>query len=184
MFHQHPFLLSSLSSLCLQVETLADIYFSHYRADSVRKVLRVGETETPNLLLVTGKEVALVDGNSLQLLWRMNTSSVLRWPFCLFWYCMSNLVVDKTNNWLRDTETIILATILSKNATKKHTSSGFSNVNLNSNLVQIRICGQPVLVCLDGLKSRLIQWQILSSWQHCWESNCATMSHFYRSATP
>ncbi|XP_036936880.1 protein FAM234A [Acanthopagrus latus] len=51
-----------------------------YEADSVRKVLRVGETETPNLLLVTGKEVALVDGNSLQLLWRMNTSSVLSEP--------------------------------------------------------------------------------------------------------
>lgn len=51
-----------------------------YESESVRKVLRVGETETPNLLLVTGKEVALVDGNNLQLLWRMNTSSVLSEP--------------------------------------------------------------------------------------------------------
>lgn len=52
-----------------------------YESDSMRQVLRVGETDDPpNLLLVTGKEVALVDGKKLQLLWRFNTSSVLREP--------------------------------------------------------------------------------------------------------
>ncbi len=45
----------------------------------MKQVLRTGETgDPPNLLLVTGKEVALVDGKNMQLLWRFNTSSVLR----------------------------------------------------------------------------------------------------------
>lgn len=49
------------------------------RSDSVRHVLRVGpRDESPNLLLVAGKEVALVNGKSLQPLWRFNTSSVIR----------------------------------------------------------------------------------------------------------
>ncbi|XP_035527502.1 protein FAM234A [Morone saxatilis] len=52
-----------------------------YESDSVRQVLRAGETDdSPNLLLVTGKEVALVNGKNLQLLWRFNSSSVLREP--------------------------------------------------------------------------------------------------------
>ncbi|XP_073345640.1 protein FAM234A [Pagrus major] len=52
-----------------------------YESDSMRKVLRAGETdEPPNLLLVMAKEVALVDGKNLQLLWRFNTSSVLSEP--------------------------------------------------------------------------------------------------------
>ncbi|XP_076616758.1 protein FAM234A [Chaetodon auriga] len=52
-----------------------------YESDSMKQVLRAGETEdTPNLLLVTGREVAEVDGKNLQLLWRFNTSSVLSKP--------------------------------------------------------------------------------------------------------
>ncbi|XP_051274609.1 protein FAM234A [Dicentrarchus labrax] len=52
-----------------------------YKSDSMRQVLRTGETDdSPNLLLVTGKEVALVNGKNLQLLWRFNSSSVLREP--------------------------------------------------------------------------------------------------------
>ncbi|XP_054454876.1 LOW QUALITY PROTEIN: protein FAM234A [Anoplopoma fimbria] len=52
-----------------------------YESDSVRQVLRTGETSgTPNLLLVTGNELALVDGKHLQLLWRFNTSSILSEP--------------------------------------------------------------------------------------------------------
>lgn len=52
-----------------------------YESDAVRQVIRTGETDdTPNLLLVTGTEVALVDGKHLQLLWRFNTSSVLSEP--------------------------------------------------------------------------------------------------------
>ncbi|XP_023255914.1 protein FAM234A [Seriola lalandi dorsalis] len=52
-----------------------------YESDSVRQVLRTDETQDPsNLLLVTGKEVALVDGKNLHLLWRFNTSSVLGEP--------------------------------------------------------------------------------------------------------
>ncbi|XP_044035611.1 protein FAM234A isoform X1 [Siniperca chuatsi] len=52
-----------------------------YESDSVKQVLRTGETDdSPNLLLVTGKEVASVDGKNLQLLWRFNTSSVLSEP--------------------------------------------------------------------------------------------------------
>lgn len=52
-----------------------------YESDSVKRVLRAGETgDPPNLLLVTGKEVALVDGKNLQLLWRFNTSTVISEP--------------------------------------------------------------------------------------------------------
>ncbi|XP_074518634.1 protein FAM234A [Halichoeres trimaculatus] len=52
-----------------------------YLSDSVKQVLRVGETgDPPNLLIVTGKEVALIDGNSLKTLWTLNTTSVLSEP--------------------------------------------------------------------------------------------------------
>uniref|UniRef100_UPI0037E792CE protein FAM234A n=1 Tax=Semicossyphus pulcher TaxID=241346 RepID=UPI0037E792CE len=51
-----------------------------YESDSVKKVLRAGETETPNLLIVTGKEVALVDGKNLKKLWRFNSGPVLSEP--------------------------------------------------------------------------------------------------------
>lgn len=52
-----------------------------YVSDSVKQVLRVGETgDPPNLLIVTGKEVALIDGNNLKTLWRLNTTSVLSEP--------------------------------------------------------------------------------------------------------
>lgn len=52
-----------------------------YESDSVRQVLRIGETEDPpDLLLVTGREVAVVSGKNLQLLWRFNTTSVLSEP--------------------------------------------------------------------------------------------------------
>lgn len=48
-----------------------------YESDSLIRVLRT-ETEPFNLLLETGTEVALVDGQTLQILWKYNTSSVLR----------------------------------------------------------------------------------------------------------
>ncbi|XP_042364418.1 protein FAM234A [Plectropomus leopardus] len=52
-----------------------------FESDSVRRVLRTGETDDPpNLLVVTAKDVALVDGKHLQLVWRFNTSSVLSEP--------------------------------------------------------------------------------------------------------
>lgn len=52
-----------------------------YVSDSVRQVLKIGETADPsNLLLVTGNKVALLDGKKLQLLWSFNTSSVLGEP--------------------------------------------------------------------------------------------------------
>lgn len=52
-----------------------------YKSDSLRQVLETGPTEdVPNLLLVTQKEVVLMDGNNLQMLWRVNTSSVLSEP--------------------------------------------------------------------------------------------------------
>ncbi|XP_068438665.1 protein FAM234A isoform X2 [Clinocottus analis] len=52
-----------------------------YESDSVRQVLNMRLTDgPPNLLLVTGNEVALVDGKRLQLLWRFNTSSILGKP--------------------------------------------------------------------------------------------------------
>lgn len=35
-------------------------------------------SSSSNLLLVTGSEVALVDGKNAELLWKFNTSSVLR----------------------------------------------------------------------------------------------------------
>ncbi|KAG8009092.1 hypothetical protein GBF38_011701 [Nibea albiflora] len=49
-----------------------------YESDSVKQVLTAGDS--PNLLLVTGKEVALVDGRKLQLQWKFNTSSVISEP--------------------------------------------------------------------------------------------------------
>ncbi|XP_059180612.1 protein FAM234A [Centropristis striata] len=52
-----------------------------YESDSVKQVLRTGEIDgSPNLLLVTGKEVALIDGKHLKLLWIFNTSSILSEP--------------------------------------------------------------------------------------------------------
>ncbi|XP_070708495.1 protein FAM234A [Pempheris klunzingeri] len=52
-----------------------------YESDSVKQVLRAGETDDPpNLLIVTGNEVALVDGKQLKLLWRFNSSSILSQP--------------------------------------------------------------------------------------------------------
>lgn len=52
-----------------------------YESDLVKQVLRTEEKDNPpNLLIVTGNEVALVDGNHLQLLWRFNISSILSEP--------------------------------------------------------------------------------------------------------
>lgn len=43
------------------------------------RMLKTDETDdSSNLLVVAGKEVALLDGKHLELLWRFNTSSVLR----------------------------------------------------------------------------------------------------------
>ncbi|XP_029933323.1 protein FAM234A [Myripristis murdjan] len=52
-----------------------------YESDSVRQVLQTGKThDLSNLLLVTGEEVVLLDGNSLQKLWTFNTSKVFSEP--------------------------------------------------------------------------------------------------------
>lgn len=52
-----------------------------YKSDSVSHVVKREERDgQANLLLVTGTEVALVDGRNLQLLWSFNTSSVLSEP--------------------------------------------------------------------------------------------------------
>ncbi|XP_054609548.1 protein FAM234A [Dunckerocampus dactyliophorus] len=51
-----------------------------YMSDSLRHVARTGEADSSNLLVVTGSEVALIDGETLQLLWIFNTTSVFREP--------------------------------------------------------------------------------------------------------
>lgn len=52
-----------------------------YESDSVRQVVRTGVTDdTPNLLVVTGKEVVLVDGKNLKVEWIVSTTSVLSEP--------------------------------------------------------------------------------------------------------
>ncbi|XP_070962807.1 protein FAM234A [Oncorhynchus clarkii lewisi] len=54
---------------------------SIYESGTLRYVLRTGKAEGPsNLLLVTGGSVVLIDGDSLNLLWRVNTSTVLSEP--------------------------------------------------------------------------------------------------------
>uniref|UniRef100_A0A3Q4I6A2 Family with sequence similarity 234 member A n=1 Tax=Neolamprologus brichardi TaxID=32507 RepID=A0A3Q4I6A2_NEOBR len=48
---------------------------------AVSRMLKTDETDdSSNLLVVAGKEVALLDGKHLELLWRFNTSSVLSEP--------------------------------------------------------------------------------------------------------
>lgn len=48
---------------------------------AVSRMLKTDETDdSSNLLVVAGKEVALIDGKHLELLWRFNTSSVLSEP--------------------------------------------------------------------------------------------------------
>ncbi|XP_078478466.1 protein FAM234A-like [Lampetra planeri] len=53
-----------------------------YESDSLRQVVKVGgaDESSSNLLLVTGSEVALVDGKNAELLWTFNSSSVLSEP--------------------------------------------------------------------------------------------------------
>ncbi|XP_067343992.1 protein FAM234A [Channa argus] len=54
-----------------------------YKSDSMKRVVRSEETDVTdlsNLLLVTEKDVALIDGKHRQLLWKFNTSSVLSQP--------------------------------------------------------------------------------------------------------
>ncbi|XP_053197156.1 protein FAM234A [Scomber japonicus] len=52
-----------------------------FMSESLKQVQKIGETEkSPNLLLVTGNEVALLDGKKLQQLWSFNASSVLGEP--------------------------------------------------------------------------------------------------------
>lgn len=52
-----------------------------YESDAVSRVLRKEEADdSSSLLVVTNKEVALVDGQNLKLLWRFNTTSVLSEP--------------------------------------------------------------------------------------------------------
>lgn len=68
-----------LTSLWLFPDTLVHIYFLLDRSDSVKHVLKTDQTnDQPNLLVVTGSEVALVHGSDLHLIWRFNASSVLR----------------------------------------------------------------------------------------------------------
>ncbi|KAG9349929.1 hypothetical protein JZ751_026282 [Albula glossodonta] len=51
-----------------------------YKSDSLQHVLRTAKgSSTSNLLLVTEGSVELISGDSLQSLWRTNTSRVLRW---------------------------------------------------------------------------------------------------------
>nr|XP_057917387.1 protein FAM234A isoform X2 [Doryrhamphus excisus] len=51
-----------------------------YMSDSLRHVAKTGDSDSSNLLAVTGSEVALIDGKTLQLLWLFNTTSVVREP--------------------------------------------------------------------------------------------------------
>lgn len=45
----------------------------------MKQVLKTGPTDdVPNLLLVTERDVVLLDGKNLEVLWKVNTSSVLR----------------------------------------------------------------------------------------------------------
>ncbi|XP_028989911.1 protein FAM234A [Betta splendens] len=47
-----------------------------YQSHSLRQVVRTDETDDrSNVLLITGKEVALIDGKTLKPLWRFNTTS-------------------------------------------------------------------------------------------------------------
>ncbi|XP_068610550.1 protein FAM234A isoform X2 [Brachionichthys hirsutus] len=56
-------------------------YVPIYESDSMRYVRSIGRTDkSPNLLVVTETEAASVDGKTSQLLWRFNTSAVLREP--------------------------------------------------------------------------------------------------------
>lgn len=50
-----------------------------YKSDQMKQVLKMAERDNANLLLVAGKEVALIDRN-LQILWSFNTTSVLGTP--------------------------------------------------------------------------------------------------------
>lgn len=70
---------NTLHILFLQPRDSSNGYSLRYRSDSLRQVLKAGQTDDlPNLLLVAEKEVVLIDGKNLQLLWRFNTTSVLR----------------------------------------------------------------------------------------------------------
>ncbi|XP_077407067.1 protein FAM234A [Vanacampus margaritifer] len=51
-----------------------------YESDSLRRVVRTDEEESSNLILVTGGEVVLMDGKTLQPLWTFNTTNVFREP--------------------------------------------------------------------------------------------------------
>ncbi|XP_061665319.1 protein FAM234A [Syngnathoides biaculeatus] len=52
-----------------------------YESDSLRRVLRTDDgDQSSNLMLVTGSEVVLMDGKTLQPLWTFNTTTVLREP--------------------------------------------------------------------------------------------------------
>ncbi|XP_029954176.1 protein FAM234A [Salarias fasciatus] len=54
-----------------------------FESDAMREVVRTEEAdETSGLLVVTGREVALVEGKKLQLQWRFNSSSILSQPSC------------------------------------------------------------------------------------------------------
>lgn len=67
-----------LSSLWLFPDTVVHIYFLLDRSDSVKHVLKTDKTnDRSNLLVVTGSEVALVDGSKLHVIWKFNASSVL-----------------------------------------------------------------------------------------------------------
>ncbi|XP_019736536.1 protein FAM234A [Hippocampus comes] len=51
-----------------------------YECDSLRRVARTDKAQSSNLMLVTGNEVLLIDGKTLQPLWNFNTTSVFREP--------------------------------------------------------------------------------------------------------
>ncbi|XP_051927957.1 protein FAM234A [Hippocampus zosterae] len=51
-----------------------------YECDSLRRVARTDKGQSSNLMLVTGNEVLLIDGKTLQPLWIFNSTSVFREP--------------------------------------------------------------------------------------------------------
>ncbi|KAM9774293.1 protein FAM234A isoform 1-T2 [Syngnathus typhle] len=51
-----------------------------YESDLLRRVVRTDTAPSSNLMLVTGSDVVLIDGKTLQPLWKFNTTSVFREP--------------------------------------------------------------------------------------------------------
>ncbi|XP_057681367.1 protein FAM234A [Corythoichthys intestinalis] len=65
-----------LESRAADVSGLVPVYTS----GSLRHVVKTSKSESSDLVLVSSREVAKMDGKTLQLLWTFNTTSVLREP--------------------------------------------------------------------------------------------------------